>query len=78
MRLDALDWQDTDPLPEGDMAIDAVAVITVMPGDGGKPYLALRSTKNLPSWTALGMLRAAFRTQDDDIAESFREDEGRE
>jgi hypothetical protein len=70
-----------DPLPPGH-PLDVIAVVKVLPDDGERPFIAVVSTASLSSWEALGMLTAARRTQEDDIAESFRsarpsdEDEG--
>lgn len=57
-------------LPEGFVALEATAVIKCLDEDGAVA-LTVRSTNSLSSWESLGMLRAAARTTEDELAAGF-------
>lgn len=61
---------ETDPLPEGSIPLEAMALIKSLDADGHTEFL-VRNTKGLSDMEALGMLTAAQTNQLEEVCDGF-------
>lgn len=72
--LEGLNWDGSQPMPDGFVPLQAVLVVEGLDEDGDQALLAF-GTEGLPTWTAIGMatyaadrLRRGLQRDADDSA----------